>query len=450
MEGSEFMNTRVPKITPPEVTANERPGWITEIRKYKVITPLYGGGEETQKADSITTVRASEVRGHLRFWWRATRGGQFGDDLKKMREAEEKIWGSSGEKGKPGPSIVNVAITTATLGVIDRPFEVVASRTGGPQVRGRSVSKVHPYAAFPLQPEQRDARIGMETKPVYLDTTFTLEVRYKEEVKQDVDAALWSWEQFGGIGARTRRGFGALQCLSINNNIVIPPTVHGVKDYLIKNIKNYVVESGEWPKGVPHLSTNLAHLKIIDKRVDSISTWYGMIDAFKNFRQFRRDNERKGQGRSYWPEPEKIRKITRQRLPKHQPIPIQSEHFPRAKFGLPIIFHFKDANRRAPLDPNFDPRDTTLQGANNDRLASPLILRPLVCSIDNTSVGLAVILEWSPLNSNEPYTPPNGLILKDAPDNPAVQSDLEPEEVRNINYLQGNPDVLQAFLDYLK
>lgn len=443
------MSARVPKIDPPEVKNNERPGWVTEIRKYKVITPLYGGGEETQKPDSVTTVRASEVRGHLRFWWRATRGGQFGGELKKMRDAEEEIWGSSGEKGKPGPSSVIVAITTANLGVIDRPFEVIAGRTGGPQVRARSVSKVHSYAAFPLQPEQKDARIGMETKPVYLDTTFTLEVRYKKEAKQDVDAALWSWEQFGGIGARTRRGFGALQCLSINDSIVIPPTVNSVKEYLIKNLENYVVKSGEWPKGVPHLGVNLERLIIIDKRIDSISTWSEMIEALKKFRQLRRDSDRKGQGRSYWPEPEKIRKITGQRLPKHQPIPTKSENFPRAKFGLPIIFHFKDLNRRYPLDPNFDPRDTTLQGANNDRLASPLILRPLVCS-NNTAVGLAAILEWKPLNSSELYTPPGGLILKDAPDNPAVQSDLEPEEVRNIKYLQGNPDVLQAFLDYLK
>lgn len=443
------MNTRVPKIAPPEVKNNERPGWVTEIRKYKVITPLYGGGEETQKPDSVTTVRASEVRGHLRFWWRATRGGAFDGNLKKMREAEEKIWGSSGEMGKPGPSSVIVAIITANLGVIDRPFEVIASRNGGPQVRGRSASKVHPYAAFPLQPEQRDARIGMETKPVYLDSTFTLEVRYKKEFKQDVDAALWCWEQFGGIGARTRRGFGALQCLSINDDIVPPQTVNSVKEYLIKNIENHIAKSGKWPKGIPHLGSNLERLKIINKNTDSISTWFEMIETLKKFRQFRRDNDRKGQGRSYWPEPEKIRKITRQRLPKHQPIPTQAENFPRAKFGLPIIFHFKDANRRYPLEPNFDPRDTTLQGANNDRLASPLILRPLVCSKDS-AVGVAVILEWEPLNSNELFTPPGGLILKDAPDNPAVHSDLEPEEIRNIKYLQGNPDVLQAFLDYLK
>ena len=98
--------------SPPAVLPNEKTGWVKQTRKYKVITPLYGGGEETQKADSITTVRATEVRGHLRFWWRATRGGAFNGNLKEMKKREEELWGSSGEKGKPGPStvIVNVIL----------------------------------------------------------------------------------------------------------------------------------------------------------------------------------------------------------------------------------------------------------------------------------------------------------------------------------------------------
>ena len=43
--------------------------------------------------------------------------------------------------------------------------------------------------------------------------------------------------------------------------------------------------------------------------------------------------------------------------------------FPRAAFGMPIIFHFKDKP---------DPGDTTLQpaGKDLDRFASPLVLRP--------------------------------------------------------------------------
>ena len=72
----------------------------------------------------------------------------------------------------------------------------------------------------------------------------------------------------------------------------------------------------------------------------------------------------------------------------HVPVhPVQK--FPRGKFGLPIIFEFKKDDVR-----NGDPKKSTLQGSEHDRLASPLILRPIDCS--DGAVGLALLLEWEP------------------------------------------------------
>ena len=108
------------------------------------------------------------------------------------------------------------------------------------------------------------------------------------------------------------------------------------------------------------------------------------------------------------------------------------DKFPRAQFGLPIIFQFKDDD---------DPSNTTLQGAHHDRLASPLILRPIVCK--QGAVGLAVALD-------APTKPPGGWVLKDAPGNPAVSARVSKGEALSIPPLDGEPDVLKAFLDYLE
>ena len=43
-------------------------------RTYTLLTPLFGGGVEPREADPVSVVRATAVRGHLRFWWRAVRG----------------------------------------------------------------------------------------------------------------------------------------------------------------------------------------------------------------------------------------------------------------------------------------------------------------------------------------------------------------------------------------
>jgi hypothetical protein len=58
-------------------------------------------------------------------------------------------------------------------------------------------------------------------------------------------------------------------------------------------------------------------------------------------------------------------------------------------------------------------------------------------------VGLALILET-------PRTPPGGLILKGTPrgDEP-VLSNLEKSEARKIPMLNGETDILKAFLDRL-
>ncbi|MEI2693360.1 MAG: type III-B CRISPR module RAMP protein Cmr1 [Anaerolineae bacterium] len=429
--------------TPPDVS--KRPNdLITETRRYRVITPLFGGGVEPGNADPITVVRATEVRGHLRFWWRATRGGQFNGSLAAMKAVEERIWGSAAAEDRPGPSKISVIVTPENEGHPDRPFEVVANRDNRPTIRPRSASAVHPYAGFPLQPEQGQARIGMETKSVQANVMFALTIVFPAQFQADVTAALWAWETFGGLGARTRRGFGALQCTHRDGVTVELPTSAQAASWISDHLGKYVV-TGRWPEHVPHLSTESSYRRVLVRQDNPLRVWRKLIDDLKTFRQARRPgaqgaNQRPG--RSYWPEAEEIRNLTRQRSPNHQLLGDGVHKFPRAKFGLPIIFHFKDMNRRNPDDPRSDPADTTLQGRGTiDRLASPLILRPLATTNDQ-AVGLAAVL----IGCEEPR---GGVILKIGRRNQRVQTDVNEGEAARIRPLNGNTDILQAFLNTL-
>ncbi|MFQ5435195.1 MAG: type III-B CRISPR module RAMP protein Cmr1, partial [Anaerolineae bacterium] len=71
-----------------------REGWITLEREYELITPLFGGGPTPGEVDPVTPIRGTEIRGQLRFWWRATRG-RGSSTLDKLRSEEERIWGSA-------------------------------------------------------------------------------------------------------------------------------------------------------------------------------------------------------------------------------------------------------------------------------------------------------------------------------------------------------------------
>lgn len=450
---------KLPDIQPPETLTHRQIDLIKQTREYKLITPLFGGGVTPAEADPVTIIRASEIRGHLRFWWRATRGGQFGGDLARMKEREDKIWGKAYKKEKKVGAknenaekeditvqrTVQIEIVIGNAGENRKPFKVEPNK----KLRPLGVPE---YAAFPLRPPNDDlrqktpAQIEQEMKGVRHNVHFFVKLIYPQEYEADIQAALWAWETFGGIGARTRRGFGALQLLEVNGEQAAQSPASSrqedVKTWLNQQARIFVV-SGVWPRGVPHLEQTLS-CELSQSEAQVLHCWDRLIGIYKSFRQSRTNGNA---GRSNWPEAETIRQKTGRRAQtfdkqtgrkknKYPPLG-HPEKFPRAAFGLPILFHFKD-------EKDGDPPDTTLQGkeSENERLASPLILRPLVCG-NRRAIGLAVLLKGSQL-------PP--LALKDVnkpADAQIDKSDLAKLEQLNKEKLKGETDVLQAFLNSL-
>lgn len=404
---------RKPKVECPKFPPLKESN-ITQERKYELITPLFGGGVKPGEADPITTIRGSSIRGQLRFWWRACRGGAFAN-LEEMKKAEDEIWGtaSKDQHGEKPASKVQVFVETTNKGV-----ELIPS-----------AKDVNPYAAFPLRQENKKLRDNI---------TFKLSIKYPKDLQTDVEAAFWAWETFGGIGARTRRGFGAISMKSKEIS------TKDVENNIRAGLKKHVIDSTNWPQNVPHLSHKLEFKILPTTFANGKEASNILISKLKIFRQQRNGN----QGRSRWPEPDAIRRLTGQHLVNqnkdHNPThPVNK--FPRAVFGLPIIFHFKDANRYK----TSDPQDTTLALKNSDRLASPLILRPIKCS--NGYVGLAVVLEGTQQAIN------NQVVLKaenwKEPKN--VQINLTEQEALKITRSNGTPllnketNILKAFLDFL-
>lgn len=409
---------KIPDKTPP------REGYITQMREYELITPLFGGGVEPGWADPVTTIRATEIRGHLHFWWRATRGAQFNGSLEDMKKAEDELWGAASSSNASLPS--QVAIQAAPI----NPGRRFIARTE----RGEEVDVFRPnspygYAAFPLSGRQH----------LIEGIKFKLNIQYPMIARLDVEAALWSWETFGGIGGRTRRGFGAIKLLSIDGRSQPLPNANQLQNLINQKIATYMA-TGELPD-LPSISRDTRDLVITNPYGDALKAWKYLIKQLKEFRQRRNQGAQSNRpGRSQWPEPDAIRRITRRRSARHRQQLSILDIFPRAVFGLPIVFKFKDDNLG-------DPYVTRLEGTTlgAKRLASPLILRPLACS-DNQAVGLALILDTR-------CVPNGGLMLSDAPGNPVVTSDLtrlSDDELDSIIPLNGRDDVLAAFLDTLR
>ncbi len=404
--------------------APARADYITQTREYELITPLFGGGVEPGLADPVTTIRATEIRGNLRFWWRATRGGQFGGDLKVMKKTEDELWGAASSGNTTLPSQVSVQAVPTNRG---RKF--IAKTDRGEEVGVFDLKSPFGYAAFPLRDRRQHVIEGVK---------FVLNIRYPSAAKTGVEAALWAWEIFGGIGGRTRRGFGAINLLSVNGKPQPLPNASQVHQLITQQIATHLA-AGELPD-LPCIPKDSRDLVITNQRADAIEVWKYLIKRLREFRQKRNQGTQPNRpGRSQWPEPDAIRRITKRAAARHRQPLSQLDVFPRAAFGLPIVFKFKD-------DTQGDPNVVTLEGADDraKRLASPLILRPLACA-NNQAVGLAMILDTR-------CVPPSGLMINGASGNPIVSSDLtglSDEELDSIAPLNGRDDVLAAFLDTL-
>ena len=422
-------NKLTPELTlnPTQAPTRQRDenGWIeltTQVREYELITPLMGGGAKAGYPDLDNPVHAKAIRGHLRFWWRATRGGQY-STIAQLREAEINLWGAASTPKTAHDSSVQLQVKVTNKG---SNFVHPPERDGSPVPLWHPSKSKYGYLAFPLK-----EKLGAQ---VLEKVSFTLAVTHPKGTEVDVGAALWAWETFGGIGARTRRGFGALNLRSVKvDGQARPiPALNDAQTHIKHGLAKHLVQTGSWPVGVPHLSNDPANYVVADGFDHALMAWEYLIEELKKFRQARNGKF----GRSKWPEPDAIRHDT-SHSPKHVPSATVPRKFPRAEFGLPILFQFKQDDVRAG-----DPELMTLEGASHNRLASRVILRPLKLA-NGQAVALAAVLE-------APATPPGGLVLKgnfkSGVKTKGVSATLTNAEARIIQTLSGNPNVIEEFL----
>lgn len=164
---------------------------VTLQATYRIITPMFLGGADP---NNCAELRAPSINGALRFWWRAI------DPDYRDREHEARIFGGAG-KGE-GQAMFLLRVTRSREEKNDWPpknyggFDAPGSKNG---MR---------YLSFPLKMGDN------ERKYIKPGTSFTLQLTFKTlpaiEHYRRIVAALWLLGHLGGLGSRSRRGFGTL------------------------------------------------------------------------------------------------------------------------------------------------------------------------------------------------------------------------------------------------
>ncbi|MFZ2470999.1 MAG: type III-B CRISPR module RAMP protein Cmr1 [Methanothrix sp.] len=354
---------------------------ISKIYNIQIITPIFGGGVKASENDPVTPIRPSSIRGHLRFWWRATRGARC-KSVAELRQREGEIWGTT-----DNPSKVITEVSIISKG---KSYACAELDTKGRYFRVKR--ELPQYAIFPFQGNTRKNEMPANCISGII---FNLKLIYSQADYQDVDAAVWAWVNFGGVGSRTRRGCGALYCEELAPR---SGDSRGIKAWYSFHLNDFWVDNNniiELPKIPQKILINPSNGKPME-------IWENLIEIMKNFRQGAGFGRNPGNsqnqsvpGRSRWPEPETIRNVSELPRGKHKRMDhIPDDAFPRSELGLPIIFHFKD-------DQHGDPADSELTPMGKKRMSSPIILRPLAVGDGKKAVPMIVRLSVGPLMSVE-------------------------------------------------
>jgi CRISPR-associated protein Cmr1 len=180
----------------------------------RLITPMFGGGYKAREVDPLLPIRPAAIRGHLRFWWRATAGARYAR-VEELHKAETELWGGASTKDNPAVGKVAIRVEVKDKGQMVG----YGSRGGLPK-----------YFLFPFRPQKNiPATKGCEN--VVFTLRLILDTSLSEAQRAEVTTALKAWIAFGGVGARTRRGCGALTVVSNNANQWLP-RLQGIAEWL--------------------------------------------------------------------------------------------------------------------------------------------------------------------------------------------------------------------------
>jgi CRISPR type III-B/RAMP module RAMP protein Cmr1 len=217
----------------------------------EILTPMFlGGAKQSTDGKAIAEVRTQSIKGVLRYWYRALVGPTG------VCQAESEIFGSSDER--IGASKVRLVLSR-------RDFLQHYQKTQFSEIK-EFVFK-HPTKGFPMNPLNYLAYGPVDNSKKIARTafspggTFVLSLSYHrlDELQlSDLRKSLYLFLTFGGLGGRSRKGYGAV-------NLLNATTVLGDQEWFVlgnpgRTLKNIINGKGPirptYQKEYPNLDTD--------------------------------------------------------------------------------------------------------------------------------------------------------------------------------------------------
>jgi CRISPR-associated protein Cmr1 len=177
----------------------------------EVITPMFISGSNTKEVD----LRSASIKGALRFWWRALYGSRF-SSIADMKKEEGNLFGDTEKKSK-----IRLYVDISTQFIISND-NLVNGRTF--LVHGHPLS-IFDYLAFGLcEYDRNQHRNVYKRKHIKPSSKFIIHFDFNNinNNSEQILKALSCLNSLGGLGAKSRNGFGCISIKPLNSNISLP------------------------------------------------------------------------------------------------------------------------------------------------------------------------------------------------------------------------------------
>ncbi len=233
----------------------------------KVITPTLMGGGFGQN-DGI---RPSEIKGMMRYWFRAIAGSVIGNDIKAIKSLEEKAFGSQERK-----SPFRILITDKNLSFFDENSKDLHFN----QMNGLVYLGIG-NVIFEHLGKRKKRELGIDKEEGFWfnsekiniiapNSTFKIRFLFNPslnlEIKKLITLSFYLATAFGGFGLRARRGFGSWQIEDVKVEGLNKDDFDNLNDYSLENINKKIDNAQE----ILRILCETLGIKIQDSLKDNI------------------------------------------------------------------------------------------------------------------------------------------------------------------------------------
>ena len=310
--------------------------------KFRVVTPLFMSGSDKSQAE----LRVPSIKGVLRFWWRALALGRLGS-VSRVRDEESHIFGSAGRD--VGQAKVHLSLKLdENIGQYKDPILKYAN--GEPVGPGARYLGYGVVEAVPSRKRNtKEGQILRSCLKYPFDGTLNLLFRNGtiDDDVENVTSALIAMGLFGGLGSRSRKGYGSFNLLELKlGDEILFRMPNDVEDLKLKigsffrdyNIKAY--------SGLPPYTaySDLTRVDIVEKGSDPLRLLNTVGEAMQLYRSWGRNGKVNDQNseRNFKDDHDLAADAIKTRV---------STHPRRVVFGLPHNYYFSSYQEKVDVKP---------------------------------------------------------------------------------------------------